>query len=143
MKQAESTRTNAATRKAPPEALLQDIHPKATWSYRGYGTPDATMESILSAMINGDKATCLAGLSPDMRDEFEKQFESAVTDVRADDKAEFRILGRQSLSDDEMVLNIYLTRQKANGDVEEHSEKTVFDKIGGSWQVTKKHPPDN
>jgi len=42
-----------------------------------------------------------------------------------------------------MVLDIYLSRQKPNGEFEEHSEKTVFDKVGGAWLVTKKQPPNN
>jgi hypothetical protein len=143
MKELESSRTNALVKKSPPDALPQDIHPKATWAYRGFGTPDATMESILSAMISGDKATCLAGFLPEMQAEIDHDFENAVEQARADDKAEFRILYRQAVSDDEMVLSIHVTSQKPDGEIEEHSEKTVFDRIGGEWKVTKKKLPEN
>jgi hypothetical protein len=143
VKELGSSRTNASTKKSPPDVLPQDIHPRETWAYRGFGTPDATMESVLSAMIAGDKATCLAGFIPEMQAEIEKDFDSAVQDARTDDKAEFRILDRQALSDDEMVLNVYLSRKDAHGNIEEHSEKTVFDRIGGEWKVTKKKPPEN
>ena len=143
VKELESSRTNSSTKKSPPDALPQDIHPRETWAYRGFGTPDATMESVLSAMIGGDKATCLAGFIPEMQTEIDKDFDSAVADARADDKAEFRILDRQALSDDEMVLNVYMSRKDAHGNIEEHSEKTVFDRIGGEWKVTKKKPPEN
>jgi hypothetical protein len=141
LKEKETSRTNSPTMKIPPDALPQDIHPKSTWAYRGYGTPDATIESVLSAMLNGDKAACLAGFAPEMRAEMDEEFESAVKQAKADDPAEFRILDRQPLSEDEMVLTVYITSKDASGKIEEHSEKTVFDRIGGEWKVTKKPAP--
>jgi hypothetical protein len=139
----ETSRTNSAAKKSPPDALPQDIHPKATWAYRGYGTPDAAMESIVSAMLKGDKAACLQGFSPEMRPNIERQFESAGLQAKADDTAEFRILDRQTISEDEMVLSLYITGKNADGTVEGHSEKTVFDRIGGEWKVTEKQAPPN
>jgi hypothetical protein len=141
LKNTETSRTNSLVEKGPADALPQDIHPKATWAYRGYGTPDATIESVLSAMLNGDKAACLEGFSPTMRANIDEQFESADAKAKLDDAAEFRILDRQALSEDEMVLSLYISSKNANGEVEGHSEKTVFDRIGGEWKVTDKPVP--
>ena len=131
-----------AQKKNPEDALPQDIHPRATWAYRGFGTPDATIESVLSAMINGDKAAFLAGFTPEMQVQLEKQFDEGAQKGKADGAAEFRILDRQTLSDDEMVLSLYVTSSEPDGTIQGHSEKTVFDRIDGQWKVTAKHPPD-
>jgi hypothetical protein len=144
LKEMETSRTNSPAKKSLPDALPQDIHPRATWAYRGYGSPEATMESVLTAMLNGDKAACIEGFSPDMRTNIEEQFESAALKAKADEAAEFRILDRKTVSEDEMVLSLYITSKNADGTVEGHSEKTVFDRIGGEWKVTEKQaPPDN
>ncbi len=132
-------------KKGPEDALPQDIHPKDSWAFRGYATPEATVESVCWAMINGDKATMLKAFSPEMLPEMQEQMDKAnfSDDIKKINQAEFRILDRQQLSDDEMVLTIYTSRQDANGDTTGNSEKTVFQKIGGEWKVTKKPPPDN
>jgi hypothetical protein len=144
-KEKEVSRTESPVKKAPPEALPQDIHPRATWAYRGYGTPDATVETMLTAMLNEDKDAFLAGLSPQMRAKIEKDYNSKeiAEKVKADDNAEFRILDRQVVSDDEMVLNMYLTSKNPNGEIGGHSEKTVFEKIGGEWKISDKPVPGN
>jgi hypothetical protein len=144
-KELESSRTNSSAKKSPPYALPQDIHPKATWAYRGYGTPDATVETMLTAMVNEDKAAFLAGLSPEMRAKMEKEYNSKeiAEKARADDQAEFRVLDRQIVSDDEMVLNMYMTTKNANGESEGHEEKTVFEKIDGEWKISDKPVPSN
>ena len=99
------------------------------------------MESVCYGMIHGDKATCLEGFSPEMLAKIGDQFEKAAENAKADDKAEFRVLDRKSLSDDEMVLTLYMTSINANGESAGRSEQTVFDRINGEWKITDKHPP--
>jgi hypothetical protein len=137
--------TGARVKKGPEDALPQDIHPKETWGYRGYASPDATVESTLWAMAHGDKAAMLEAFSPEMRSDMQKQmdgkdFAEAVTNMNF---AEFRILDRRPLSDDEMVLSIYTARQDANGNTKGNTEDTVFQRIGGEWKVTPRHEPNN
>ncbi len=137
---------NASKKKLNPEdALPQDIHPKDSWAFRGYATPDATIESTLWAMMNGDKATILGAFAPDMLPDIQKQMEKAdfAAEVKDMDLAEFRVLDRQQLSPDEMVLTIYTSRHDANGNVNGNSENTVFDRIDGQWKVTKKPAPND
>jgi hypothetical protein len=130
----------SSTKKGPQDALPQDIHPRETWAFRGYSTPEATMESVLSAMLNGDKAACLRGFSPDLVDEIDQQFSRAMERAKDDVPSEFRILDRKPLSEDEVVISVYVSSSKDTGG---HAEDTVFRKIGGEWKVTKKQPPQN
>jgi hypothetical protein len=132
-------------KKRPLDALPQDIHPKETWAFRGYGTPDATVESLCWAMANGDKATFMAGLCPEMLAQVEKESEGKdfAEDIKKVSNEEFRILDRQQLSDDQMELTIYTTWQNPNGGTTRDTDKTVFQRINGEWKVTDKHAPEN
>jgi uncharacterized protein YchJ len=130
----------------PEDALPQDIHPKDSWAFRGYATPDATIESTLWAMMHGDKETILKAFAPDMLPNMAKQMEGKdlTEELKKMDMAEFRILDRQQLSPDEIVLTIYTAREDENGNkVNNSQEENVFQRINGEWKVTEKPPPDN
>ena len=143
LKDAATNQPKPSAEKSPADVLPQDIHPKASWGYRGYSTPDATIESLCWAMMKGDKATFMAGLSPEMRAKIEDQTEGKdfAEDVKKVNNTEFRILDRRQLSDDEMVLTISTTSETPEGDTTGHSEKTVFKRINGEWMVTDKQAP--
>jgi hypothetical protein len=130
--------------KKPEDALPQDIHPQDSWGFRGYATPDATVESVLWGMMHGEKDTILRAFSPEMLAEIQKQMDkdNLAGEAKKMISAEFRVLDRRQLSDDEMVLTLYMSRQEASGNIEGHSEKTVFQKINGDWKVTKKQAPE-
>jgi len=123
--------------KSPEDALPQDIHPKASWAFRGYGTPDATVESVSWAMLNGDKAAFLAGFSPEMLAKLQPLMEEGAfpREMSKIDTGEFRILDRQTLSDDVMVLTVYATRKDSSGNYVGKSEDTTFKRIDGAWKV--------
>jgi hypothetical protein len=136
--------TDASQKKTPEDALPQDIHPKESWAYRGYSTPDATIESTLWAMLNGDKAAILKAFGPDMLPEMEKQMEGKnfTEQMKKINMTEFRVLDRRQISPDEMVLTISTARLDDNGNKVGHSqEDTVFDRIDGEWKATKKQAP--
>lgn len=142
----QQTSGSGKKKKGPEDALPQDIHPKDSWAFRGYATPEATVESVCWGMINGDKAAMLEAFSPEMLPEIEKEMEKQdfAEEAKKDSFAEFRILDRQQLGDDLMVLTIYTSRGDANGNnTTGNSERSVFQKIGGEWKVTKKSAPDN
>jgi len=148
LRQARTPAQAAGNRKKlnPEDALPQDIHPKDSWAYRGYSTPDATIESTLWAMMNGDKDTILKAFAPDMLTNMMKHLDGKefAEEVKKMNMAEFRVLDRQQLSPDEMVLTIYTARQDENGNnVNNSQEQTVFQRINGEWKVTEKTPPDN
>ena len=141
----EHSEKKSSVKKTPPNALPQDIHPKATWGYRGYGSPDATVESVLTAMLSGDKATFIAGFAPDMQARMEKDFngKDISEEIKKEDQAEFRVIDRQVVSDDEVVLNMYVSHKNPNGDDEGSTEKTTFVRIDGQWKITEKPPSNN
>jgi hypothetical protein len=126
-------------KKTADDALPQDIHPKDSWGFRGYDSPDATLESMLWSATHGDKAGFMAGFSPDMQEKFEKEFaqKDFAEEVRENPIEEFRVLDRQAVSDDEMVVTIYTTHLD-NGNTTGNSEDTHFKKIGGQWKVFEK-----
>ena len=132
-----AARPKPASEKSPEDALPQDIHPKESWAFRGYGTPDATVESVSWAMLNGDKAKFLAGFSPDMLAKLQPLLDGDgfSREMSKIDRGEFRILDRQTLSDDEMVLTVYATRKDASGNYVGKSEDTTFKRIDGLWKV--------
>jgi len=134
----------ASPKKKPEDALPQDIHPKATWAYRGYASPEATVESTLWAMMKGDKDTALKAFSPEMLPEMERQMEGKdfAEEMKKMNMAEFRVLDRQQIAPDEMVLTISTARQDENGNnINNSQEDTVFRRINGEWKVTKDKPP--
>jgi hypothetical protein len=141
----------------PEDARPQDIHPRDSWAFRGYATPEAAMESLLWATANGDKEMLLEAYSPEARPKQQAAMantERKMNDPRfAADEAEFiakqksltefRIVNRRQVSDDEMVLTIYLATPGADGDTVMDTGKAVFKRIGGEWKVTDKGPSDD
>lgn len=127
------------SKKSPEDALPQDIHPKESWGYRGYGSPEATMESMLWAASHGDKAGFMAGFPPELQEKFAKDFQDKdlAEEVKKNEIQEFRVLDRQTVSDDEMVLTVYMTRQgNENANGSSSTEDTHFKKIDGQWRVS-------
>ncbi|HEX4264195.1 MAG TPA: hypothetical protein VH597_07635 [Verrucomicrobiae bacterium] len=143
LKEVKPVQTNAvAKKKRPEDALPQDIHPRNSWAFRGYDSPEATAESVCWAMANGDKSAFMAGMSPDQAADIEKHLTSKDFggEMKSVDIGEFRILDRQASSDDEVVLTMYTTHKNENGDYTGDSENTVFQNIGGQWKITKSGP---
>jgi hypothetical protein len=136
---ASTPKVEAAERKKtlPEDALPQDIHPKESWAYRGYGSPEATVESMLWAISKGDKATFLGGMSPEEQARLEKELEGKdfAAEAKTLNPTEFRVLDRQVVSDDEMVMTVYSVRQKENGDADSNSQDMNFKRINGEWKA--------
>jgi len=137
LNESKSSRTNVARKKEPQDALPQDIHPRAGWMFRGYNSPEDTVESVNWAIMKGDKGTFLAGFAPELRSKIEsdlndKDFQEEMNRMRT---SEFRILDREMQSDDQMTLTVYFTRPDESGNEVGKSEDTVFRKIDGQWKI--------
>ncbi|HEX4264196.1 MAG TPA: hypothetical protein VH597_07640 [Verrucomicrobiae bacterium] len=141
LKSLKPTETNAPA-KRPEDALPQDIHPRDSWAFRGYDSPDAAVESVCWALANGNRSAFIAAFSPEMQSEFDtdpflkKMFPE---DMKPADLGEFRILDRQTSSDDRVTLTTYSTHKDAKtGDyVGETDSDMVFKKIGGEWKIVE------
>jgi hypothetical protein len=119
--------------KRPEDALPQDIHPNNAWMFRGYKSPDETLESMVWAQANGDKSRYLAAMAPELRAEWEKQFsEAALADSGI---LEFRVLDRQIQSDDLVVLTISIAQKAQAGKIIHSTQNAFFKRIDGEWKV--------
>lgn len=127
-------------KKSPEDALPQDIHPKDSWGYRGYGSPEATVESMLWAASHGDKAGFMAGFPLELQEQLAKNFQDKDfgEEVKKNEIMEFRILDRQPVSDDEMIVTVYTARQE-NSNTKSDSEDTHFKRIDGQWKIVQEH----
>jgi hypothetical protein len=111
--------------------------PKASWSFEGYGTPEAAFESALSAMKDGDLQKYLASLTPGFQKRFLTIDERGATDDQiikdnkhhADEIVAFQIVTEEILSDEKAVLFLRSTR-RGNGMV-------TMEKIGGDWKMAE------
>ena len=128
-----TSQTNIPKKKGPEDALPQDIHPRNSWTFRGYSSPDDAIESMVWAQANGDRARFLAGMAPKLRAEWERQF--SETEVTDKDTSEFRVLDRQILSDDLVMLTVYTSQKLTTGDDFHKTENTFFQRVDGEWKV--------
>lgn len=119
---------------APPDVPPQDIHPKETWSFSGYATPDATVQSMLWAMTQTNLDVMLHGLGPEMAAQFEQAIqqngEKAVAGMTqlATRNTGFRIVNRSTISADEMDLTVYMEGQN-------RQDTAKFKRIDGEWKL--------
>jgi hypothetical protein len=125
------TLQNAALAKKPPEALPLDVHPKESWAFAGFATPDATLQSLTWAMNQGKKEEYMASLTGGWLDEADKRYKDADFTVEGPKEIAqttgFRVLKRDYLSDDEAVLNVFIEGENDQVDMD-------FKKIDGQWK---------
>jgi hypothetical protein len=136
--------TDGPQRKRPEDALPQDIHPRKSWAFRGYASPEATVETLFWAQVNGDNAALMQAFSPEMRPDLEKLFEqrNLSEDWSKTKTTGFRIVERKALSDDQIALTLYTDRPNDEGKVRFDSfNPTVLQRIGGEWKITDKQAP--
>jgi len=144
LKEIRNSQGDVPKEKNPEDALPQDIHPRDSWAFRGYASPEATVETLFWAQVNGDNAAILQAFAPEIRPELEKLFEqrNLSEDWSKTKMVGFRIVDRKDLSDDEIVLTLYTGRPYDDGKVRFNSfNPTVLQRIGGEWKITDKHAP--
>jgi RNA polymerase sigma factor (sigma-70 family) len=117
--------------------VIQHRHhhfPRSSWAYAGYASPESAFQSSVWAISKGDAQTWLASLTPTLQTEVNQR--AAGDDdkiISADDKRDFaritgyRILGRQDLSKDEVVLEVYAEGLN-------QIQKCSMERTGGEWK---------
>jgi hypothetical protein len=136
---ASATRPAAAQPQAKPvgdNATTQPLLvPRETWAFAGYASPEDTLKTAVWAMSNGDPNSFLAALSPTERANMERQWQGKTEEqIGAESRREmekltgFRILDRQVVSDDEVVLRVF-----AEGD-EGDVRKMRMKRFGSDWK---------
>jgi RNA polymerase sigma factor (sigma-70 family) len=113
--------TNSARYQAARERALKNYYPKESWATAGFGTPEATVQSLSWAESRGDVPAVLACMSPEAQADMAKHFNSTSTNTAADEMNQelsssvrnfeqvdgLRIVNRKTLADGEVFLTFY------------------------------------
>ena len=136
MVQAENRRLLLAQSPRPATAAqpaAQDSFPRETWAFAGYADPESALQSLTWAMSKGDLKTMVASVSPEeeakIRKEFEGKSESEIAAGAAAEITGFRILKKQAVSDDEVVLTLF-------ADGKDDTVKVKFKRFGTEWKMS-------
>jgi len=113
-----ASRQTAAASRAGNGAAGEMVS-RAALSFAGYATPDAALQSTLFAMTQGDHNAFLASLSPEEAQRVAKQSEGKTPEQMSEkwrrdtgEMTSYRILDRDEVSSEEMVLVIYVAGEK-------------------------------
>ena len=134
LRAAVSAATATASATPAPVAAAADRYAKENWAFAGYATPDAALLSAIWAMREGNPKTYLDSLSPEEQLRMAKVWENkSEADVAAKHKADvssitgMRILERQAVSPDEMLMSVYV---EGVG----RMEKVSLKRVGNDWK---------
>ena len=117
----------------------EDFVPKQNWTFAGYATPEATLQSWMWSLREGDLEAFLETLTADDRSRFEAQLQQSnkpEEELSADLKRQaaglngFQILDEDSEADGSMVI---LARISGN-DSTRH--RFIFTRDGTEWKMT-------
>ncbi len=126
-----SLASGSAAKHGAQTGSAEDTLPKESWAFVGYADPESALQSMVWAMTHGDTKTFLASLSPGspvFRDAQEKgEHEMAEHNKEIDGVTGFKIINKESVSDDEAVLTVY-----AFGI--DHTAKFKFQRDGSDWK---------
>jgi RNA polymerase sigma factor (sigma-70 family) len=130
---------NARAAAPPPEAVI----PREAWTFAGYGTPEAALQSVMSAMNKGDVKAFWAGLSPEGRQEAEQYYEgkseSEIAERLRKDVGSIQALrlDRKKASADGGVGFVISASELDDGAVSMRIEHVVgFRNVGGEWKLS-------
>ena len=109
--------------------------PRSTWAFAGYTNPESAFLSGVWALGNGDAQAWLASLSPDQQTRTLENADRQQGDIiGARDRADFaqitgyRIMGKQTLSADEVTLEIFAEGLN-------QTQKFSVQRFGSEWKV--------
>ena len=112
--------------------------PKEIWTFAGYATPEASFQTMVWAMSQGDSQTFLAGLAPAERARMEKSWQNkSAEQIGEEGRREmqkvsgFRILERRQIADDQVALTTFAS---GKGDTVE----MLLQRIGTEWKLAGK-----
>jgi hypothetical protein len=127
---------------APAPAAPNPSAPGATgpvsresWAFAGYATPEATLQSAIFAMSQGDYQTFLAAMTPEEAARMQQSSQGKTPEQIAEEgKREtgriksFQVLGREELAPDRVMLQVY-----ADGG-DSKVQRVMLQKIGDEWK---------
>ncbi len=127
---------------ATKAAATADYWPRDSWTFAGYASPDAALQSFVWAGSKGDLTNWLAGATGDVRKRMEQDLGGKSRDqavIRAMDEfiglKSVRVLNREVQADDTVVLTAAFEDR-----TQDHTAKLVMKKIDGEWKLSG--PPE-
>jgi len=146
---AESRAEKQRTPSPPPAPAATpapaDTFPRESWSFAGYADPESAIISTLWAGLNGDLQTFLASMTPEEQARNQRKWEKKGGELQTRDGlvAEFgrtkavRVLGRESLSDNEVVLNLLVEEDSGRSE----TPRILFRRTGNEWKSAGPYRP--
>jgi hypothetical protein len=97
---------------AVPDVPASDIFPRESWMFSGYDTPENTIQSIIWAVSEGDQDTYAAGVTPELGNQLQSEFEdgSFADDgpLEMGDVAGYRIVDRDVISGNQVRYTLFM-----------------------------------
>jgi len=118
-----------------------DFVPKESWAFVGYATPEASLQSGLWAATTGDMKSFFSSITGEMEAMVQKDLAGkSDADARAKLAEEvaglksYRIIDRQVLSDDEVVLTVSI--EEAGEKAATETQKFTMRKVANDWRFS-------
>jgi hypothetical protein len=116
-----------------PSVSSKQLLTRESWSFAGYATPEAALESGYWAENKGDFQALLNSVTPEYRSQIEKHGETQSEDERAANMqkeavqvAAYQVVSNEAVSADECILHIYSPRLGKG--------KVTLKKIANEWR---------
>ncbi len=132
------TMTSGTPAPASTKQPTTSDHPKETWSYAGYATPEDALQTWTWAMSKSDQQTMLNSLTPESRKQWEQIFASqpaAGVGIKGLGKiAGYKVVDTGFVSESEAWVAISMTEIKPTT-TEPNVMKMILKKVGADWKV--------
>jgi hypothetical protein len=123
---------------APKATATADYWPQDSWTFRGYASADAALQSSLWAANNGDLKVLLASATGEMQKRMEEDLKDkseTEASIRAMDEVigmkSVRVVNREIRGDDTVVLTVEL-----EGRTDRQTANLLMKKIGNEWKLS-------
>jgi hypothetical protein len=122
----------------PKSSATADYWPQDSWAFKGYATPDASLQTSLWASSNGDVKALLAAATGRMKEVIEADLggkSATEASVKMMDEVmgmkSVRVINREPRGDDTTILTV-----EFEGHPDTHTEKIEMKKIGNDWKIS-------
>ena len=97
---------------AVPDVPASDIHPRDSWTFAGYDTPENTIQSIIWAVSEGDQDTYAAGVTSELGGQLQNEFDDgSFADegpLEMGDVTGYSIVDRNVISGNQVVVTLFM-----------------------------------
>jgi RNA polymerase sigma factor (sigma-70 family) len=142
--QTSSVATNQPTPTHSSEPIL-----RAAWSYAGYQTPAAAVQTLIWAKSTGDFQTFLNSIVPEEKDAVINGYRAGQSPEQAASKLQtetkqvqgLQILREIPIDDETVIVQTLFQVQSTTGEPLQETLQMVFKKSGGEWKYYNEYVP--